>query len=111
MNTLKATAGDFVTIRAHVLQPMQSGSVLVELDDGRQFNVSASMIYGIDRREIQKNSIVESILPSRQFLKGVVLCIDGADVFVRWSEDSKPEGIPSIENKDTLRLTYIPPAQ
>lgn len=110
MNKVRPAIGDFVTICVKIIQPVIGSAYEAELSDHTRITIPANSIIGIDRKKPTKDSIVEIILPNRQGLVGVVLCIDNADAFVRWTTEDRPEGRPSVENIETLRVTHVQPA-
>lgn len=110
MNMVRPTAGDSVLISATIVQPAIGGAFLVEMKDHTRLTIPSCCIVGIDRKKPGEGSVVESILPSRQNLVGVVLFVDGADAFVRWTDKDNPEGRPTVENIASLRITHVSPA-
>lgn len=95
--------GTTLTIRGKVASNASGNAYMIDTPDG-PVRIPESMVIASDFQEIAKDSIVESILPSRSGIKGVVLHVDGCEAWVRWSNN-----VPKTEKLITLRVAHIRP--
>lgn len=100
---LRYPAGTTVTVRGKIVSGASGAAYFVETDHGN-VRIPESMIVAADHQNIEKDSIVESILPSRTGVRGVVIAIDGCDAWVKWSNN-----VNKTEKLLTLRIYNVPP--
>lgn len=81
---------------------------MIETASGRS-RIHGSAVQNSERQCVEVHSLVESKLPHRAGVIGIVLFIENEDAMVRWPYEGRPNGACTVEKVNNLRVGHVKP--